>query len=139
MKNIQFHFKLLTRWLNFYFFAFELPTRGWKIKNFTSSYSMGVFLFSHFRVTNMKLINVKNSLNKLQFERHEPSILLLGFPRTAQACSKVGVTWIWSPTDGNLSYLFLRGYIPFRSKAFKFKNLKIQLSATYNNGRVVKY
>ena len=28
-------------------------------------------------------------------------------PGVAQACSKVVVAWMWSPTDGNISYLFL--------------------------------
>ena len=35
MKNRQFHFELLTRSVNFYFFTFELLSRSWKTKNFT--------------------------------------------------------------------------------------------------------
>ena len=34
LESIKFHFKLQTRWLNFYFFAFELLTRGLKNKKF---------------------------------------------------------------------------------------------------------
>ena len=50
-QNFQFHFELLTRRFNFYFFTFELLTQSckikfhfelltlsWKIKGFTSSY-----------------------------------------------------------------------------------------------------
>ena len=29
-SNIEFHFELLTQWVNFYFDTFELLTRGWK-------------------------------------------------------------------------------------------------------------
>ena len=37
-KNKKLHFELLTRRFNFYFSAFELLTRSWKIKSYTSSY-----------------------------------------------------------------------------------------------------
>ena len=33
---------------------------------------MDAFLFSHFRVTNMNLINEKNSLNITAYNFHEP-------------------------------------------------------------------
>ena len=36
--KIKSHFQLLTRWLNFYLFTFELLARTWKILNCTSSY-----------------------------------------------------------------------------------------------------
>ena len=38
LRNNKFHFQLLTRRLNFYFFNLELLTRSWKIKIYTSSY-----------------------------------------------------------------------------------------------------
>ena len=66
-------FELVTRFhkilninskVNFYFSTFELLTRNWKIKSHTSSCnSMVALLFSHIRVTNVNLINEKNSLN----------------------------------------------------------------------------
>ena len=38
LKKKKLHFELLTRWLNFYLYTFELLTRGEKIKHFTLSY-----------------------------------------------------------------------------------------------------
>ena len=76
---------------------------------------MGVLLFSHIPVTNVKLMNEKSSLNITvsMLVNPQKSIILLRFLRTsynsmsgvAQACSKVVVAWMWSPTYGNLSYL----------------------------------
>ena len=42
-------------------FAFELLTRGQK-KSLRVTKSMGALLFSHFRVTNVRLINEKGPL-----------------------------------------------------------------------------
>ena len=36
LKNKKFHFKSVTLWENFHFFAFELLIRGWKIKRFST-------------------------------------------------------------------------------------------------------
>ena len=45
-------------------------------------------------------------------------------PGVAQAWSKVGVVWMWSLTDGNLSYLCLGATSLLVPETFKFKNLK---------------
>ena len=37
-KNKKFHLELLTQRFKFYFSTFELVTRSWKIKNYTSTY-----------------------------------------------------------------------------------------------------
>ena len=58
-------------------------------------------------------------------------------PGVAQACSKVVVAWMWSPTDGNLSYLCLGTTSLLVTETFKFKNFETWLPATYNNGRLV--
>ena len=60
-------------------------------------------------------------------------------PGVAQVCSKVVVTWTWSLTNGNLSYLCLENTSLLVPETFKFKNFKTYFPATYNNGRVVKY
>ena len=76
MKNRKLHFELLTRSLNFYFFRFRVTNSSLKNKKFhfeliirrvqfyflTFNNSKGTILFSHFRVTNAKLINEKISL-----------------------------------------------------------------------------
>ena len=60
-------------------------------------------------------------------------------PVVDKACSKVGVEWTWSPTDGNLSYLCLGATSLLVPETFKFKNFETWLPATYNIGPVVKY
>ena len=57
----------------------------------------------------------------------------------AEACPKVGVSWMWSPTGENLSYFCLGATSLLVSETFEFKNFETRLPATYNNGRVVKY
>ena len=56
-----------------------------------------------------------------------------------QACSNQGVAWMWSPTDGNISYLCLGATSLLVPETFKYKNFETGLPATYNNGLVVKY
>ena len=46
---------------------------------------------------------------------------------------------MWSPADGNLSYLCLGDAFLLAPETFNFKNFETLLSATYNNGRVAKY
>ena len=46
---------------------------------------------------------------------------------------------MWSPTDGNLSYLCLGATALLVPETFKFKNFETRLPDTYDNGRVVKY
>ena len=46
---------------------------------------------------------------------------------------------MWSPTDGNLSYICLGTISLFVPKTLKFKNFETRLPAIYNNGRAVKY
>ena len=45
-------------------------------------------------------------------------------PRVGQACSKVGVTVMMSPKDGNLSYLCLGATSLLVPETFKFKNFE---------------
>ena len=60
MKNIGFHFKLLTQWLNFCFSTFELLTPNWKAKNSLRITNSKVkLLFLHFWLNNSKLKNKK--------------------------------------------------------------------------------
>ena len=57
----------------------------------------------------------------------------------AQACSKVGVAWTWSPPDDNLSNLCLGTTFLLVTKTFKSKNFETWLPGTYNNRNAVKY
>ena len=52
----------------------------------------------------------------------------------AQACSKVGVVWIWSQTDRNLSYLCLVTTSLLVPETFKFKKFETWLPATHSKG-----
>ena len=72
-KIFNFSFELLTRWLNFYFFALELKKNSLRVTN-----SMGALSFSHFQVTNVKLINKKNPYI-LQFQNDMDCIIPLRF------------------------------------------------------------
>ena len=122
LKNKKIHFELLNRWVHFH---------------------------CHFRVTNVKLINEKISLNMTVLILVNPykSILLLRFLRTSyksmswgcQACSKVIVAWMCSPADGNLWYLCLGTTSLLVPETFKFRNFETWLPATYNNWRLAKY
>ena len=128
-KKKTTYFELLTRKLNLSRFTFEfisLQVTNSMIKYlfflFRVTNSMVELLFSH--VTNLKLINEKNSLDITVWLSVNPwkSILLLRFlttsydsmSRIAQACSNLGVTLVWFPSEENL-YLF-RGYIPLGSR-----------------------
>ena len=68
---------------------------------------MGALLFFHIRVTNIKLIHEKKSMSGV-----------------AQADSKVVVAWMWSLTDGNLSYLCLGTTFLLVAETFKIKNFE---------------
>ena len=46
---------------------------------------------------------------------------------------------MWTPADGNLSYLCLGVTSLLVPETFNFKNFETWLPATYNNGRVIKY
>ena len=96
---------------------------------------MGELLFFHFPVTNVKLINEKKSFKyyssnvceRLEIDK-TPSIstnLLTVCPGVAQVCSKVGVTWMWSPIDGNLSDLRLGATSLLVPETFKSRVLII--------------
>ena len=123
LKNKQFHFELLTRWVNFYFF--------------------------HYRVVNVDLANEKNLFKYYSSNVRKPLEIditpLLRFLRTsydsmswgAKVCSKVGVAWMWSPKDGNLSDLCLGVTSFLVPETFKFKVLITWLPATYNDARGV--
>ena len=134
------YFELLTRQLNLFCFTFQLLSRSWKTKNdtssysldgykikhFISSYSMGVTLFSHIQVTNMKLINEKISLNITvsMLVNSQKSILLLRFLRTCYNSMYQGCPGILKSSSGidvvsnrwqSIISLF-RDYIPFGSR-----------------------
>ena len=75
------HFDLLTRKFLKKFFFWVTNSTSWNIKlNFellTWRFNlMGALLFSHYRVTNVKLINEKNSLN-ITFQNDMDCIILL--------------------------------------------------------------
>ena len=152
--------------MNYFCFTFELLTRCWKTKSYVFAFqilievkkqkislrvtnSVGALLFSHIRVTNVKLINEKHSINITVWMFVNPlkSILLLRFLRTSynsksRGCPdilKIAVAWMWSLTHGNLSNLCLRTTSLLVPDTIKFKNFETWLPATYNNGRVVKY
>ena len=75
------------------------------------------------------------------------SILLLRFLRTfynsmSWGCPdilKSSSGMMWSPADGNLSYLCLVTASLLVPETFKSRNFEKLLPATYNKGRVVKY
>ena len=122
---------------------FRFQNTNSRLKNNTT---MGALLFCHFRVTNVKLINEKISLDVTVWILVNPYqlILLLLFLRTSykrlpSSCSKVVVAWMWSPTYENLSNLSLGTTSLLVSETFKFKNFETWLPATYNNGRQVNY
>ena len=122
LKNKKFHFELLTWWVHFYFLTAELRTWRWddKSKKSLKYYSL----------------NVREPL-EVDTTSEISKNLITVYLGVAQACSKVGEAGMWSPTDGNLSYLCLGAtYVPQR---FKFKNFETWPPAIYNNGRVVNY
>ena len=89
LKN-KLHFELLTWWLIFIFLLSSyLLTSSYEVKKWKNSLrvsnSMGALLFSHFRVTRVKFINEKYSLNITLWMYMNPqkSILLLKFLRTS--------------------------------------------------------
>ena len=105
-KIFNFNFELLTRWLNFYFFALELKKNSLRVTN-----SMGALLFSHFQVTNVKLINKKNPYI-LQFQNDMDCIILLRFFVCSLLCCKYIYDICLSNLDFNgffsATYLFTR-------------------------------
>ena len=105
-KIFNFSFELLTRWLNFYFFALELKKNSLRVTN-----SMGALSFSHFQVTNVKLINKKNPYI-LQFQNDMDCIILLRF----FVCSLLCCKYIY---DIYLSNLDFNGF--FFSNIFIYK------------------
>ena len=94
---------------------------------------MHKLLFCQFQVTNLKLINEKNPINITVPMFVNPEIVTILYiskktPRTvclgvAQVCSKLGVAWMQSPTDGNLSGLRLGTTSLLVPETFKFKVL----------------
>ena len=50
-------------------------------------------------------------------------------PGVAQVCSKVGVTWMWSPIDGNLSGLCLGATFLLVPETFKVQSLNHMTSS----------
>ena len=90
---------------------------------------MGALLFSHIRVSNANEKKKKNrycSLNvreplKINNSPEEPFITVC--PGVAQEYLKVVAAWMWSPTDGSLSYLCLgtTSLLTNRTETFKSK------------------
>ena len=105
---------------------------------------MSALSFSHIQVTIVKLINEKDYVDIPIWMFVNPLIhtllrpLRTSCPGIAQAYSKVNVARMWSPTDGNLSYLCVGTASLLVSEIFQFKNFETWLPATYNNGYVVK-
>ena len=94
---------------------------------------MGDLLLFHFRVTNVKLINEKNPISISSNVRKPLEISTIPYffqepPTTEclgafQACSSVGVTWMWSPIHGSLSGFCLGTTYLLVPETFKFKVL----------------
>ena len=84
---------------------------------------MGKLLYSHVRVINMKLINGKSFLNitvwmPVNFRNRYYSLNFYELPITAfigvaQACSKVRVEWMLSPTDSQTCQVCLTSTVGY--------------------------
>ena len=63
----------------------------------------------------------RNLYYSLDFEEPPTTVC----PGVYQACSKIGVACIWSPTDGNLSYRCLRTTFLLVPETFSFKHFEM--------------
>ena len=133
------------------FFRFRVTNSSLKNKSISRrvTNSMGRLSVSHFRVTKVKLINEKKSLNITVWMSVSSwkSIILLTFLRTSYNSMSWGCPGILKNRSGidvvsnrweSIMSLFT-GYTPLVPETFKFKNFETWFPATYNNGRAVKY
>ena len=101
---------------------------------------MGALFFSHIRVTNVKFINEKIpqiiqfaclwTLINWYFSLDFLEPLIIVCPRVAQGYSNIVVAWMWSPTNGNLSYFCLGTTFLLVLETLKRKNFETWLPAT---------
>ena len=129
LKNKKLQFKLLTWWVNFYFFCFWVT--NWRLKNkkiHIELLTWWVHFYFHFWVMNVKLISENNVLIIAVSKWHglHYSILFFVFSLLCckYICDIIWVCWILMGYAGSTTYLLTK--LP-HAGLYKYNGRQIEL------------